>query len=59
MRGRRPKGWKRRYNTTHAKIRCGGEQAMSTLKGWRLLRKSAAAPITDVVKAVLTLHTSA
>lgn len=39
FRGRRLKRWKRRHNTTHAKIRCVGEQAMATLKGWRLLRK--------------------
>ncbi len=39
FRGRRLKRWKRRHNTTHAMIRCVGEQAMATLKGWRLLRK--------------------
>lgn len=44
FRGRRLKRWKCRHNTTHAKIRCVGEQAMATLKGWRLLRNSAAAP---------------
>lgn len=44
FRGRRPKRWKRRHNTTHAKVRCLGERAMATLKGWRLLRNSAAAP---------------
>lgn len=58
FRGRRLKGWKRRHNTTHAKIRCVGEQAMATLKGWRLLRKlrSSTNRITDIVKAVLVLH---
>ncbi|WP_331762725.1 transposase family protein [Streptomyces anulatus] len=58
FRGRRLKRWKRRHNTTHAKIRCLGEQAMATLKGWRLLRKLRCSTnrITDVVKAVLVLH---
>lgn len=58
FRGRRLKGWKRRHNTTHAKIRCLGEQAMATLKGWRLLRKLRCSTnrITDIVKAVLVLH---
>lgn len=39
FRGRRLKRWKRRHNSSHAKIRCVGEQAMAVLKGWRLLRK--------------------
>lgn len=39
FRGRHLKRWKRRHNTTQAKIRCVGEQAMAALKGWRLLRK--------------------
>ncbi len=58
FRGRRLKRWKRRHNTTHAKIRCVGEQAMATLKGWWLLRKLRCSTnrITDVVKAVLVLH---
>ncbi|MFF8035166.1 transposase family protein [Streptomyces sp. NPDC016626] len=58
FRGRRPKRWKRRHNTTHAKIHCLGEQAMATLEGWRLLRKLRCSTnrITDVVKAVLVLH---
>jgi len=58
FRGRRLKQWKRRHNTTHAKIRCIGEQAMATLKGWRLLRKLRCSTnrITNVVKAVLVLH---
>ena len=58
FRGRRLKRWKRRHNTTHAKIRCLGEQAIATLKGWRLLRKLRCSTnrITDVVKAVLVLH---
>ncbi len=51
--GRRLKRWKRRHNTTHAKIRCLGEQAMATLKGWRLLRKLRCSTnrVTDVLKA--------
>ncbi|RPK54223.1 hypothetical protein EES44_30405 [Streptomyces sp. ADI96-15] len=57
-RGRRLKRWQRRHNSTHANIRCFGEQAMATLKGWRLLRKLRCSTnrITDVVKAVLVLH---
>ncbi|MFD3537785.1 transposase family protein [Streptomyces sp. NPDC058664] len=58
FRGRRLKRWQRRHNTTHAKIRCLGEQAMATLKSWRLLRKLRCSThrITDVVKALLVLH---
>ncbi|MDQ0945762.1 transposase family protein [Streptomyces sp. V1I1] len=58
FRGRRLKRWKRRHNSSHAKIRCLGEQAMATLKGWRLLRKLRCSTnrITDIVKAVLALH---
>ncbi|MFC8295019.1 transposase family protein [Streptomyces sp. NPDC057242] len=54
FRGRHLKRRKRRHNTTHAKIRCAGEQATATLKGWRLLRKLRC--ITNIVKAVLVLH---
>ncbi|MGH4036196.1 transposase family protein [Actinomycetota bacterium Odt1-20B] len=58
FRGRRLKRWKRRHNSSHAKIRCLGEQAMATLKGWRLLRKLRCSTnrVTDVVRAVLVLH---
>ncbi|WP_411078457.1 transposase family protein [Streptomyces sp. cmx-10-25] len=58
FRGRRLKRWKRRHNTTHAKIRCLGEQAMATLKGWRLLRKLRCSTnrITTIVQAILVLH---
>ncbi|MFI6645940.1 transposase family protein [Streptomyces sp. NPDC050504] len=61
FRGRRLKRWKRRHNTAHAKIRCVGEQAMATLKCWRLLRKLRCSTnrITDIVKAVLVLHHAA
>ena len=58
FRGRRLKRWQRRHNSTHAKIRCLGEQAMATLKGWCLLRKLRCSTnrITAIVKAVLVLH---
>ncbi|MFJ5879303.1 transposase family protein, partial [Streptomyces sp. NPDC093088] len=61
FRGRRLKRWKRRHNSSHAKIRCVGEQAMAALKGWRLLRKLRCSTnrITDIVKAVLVLHHAA
>jgi hypothetical protein len=40
------------------RLRAVGEQAMATLKGWRLLRKlrCSITRITDIFKAVLTLH---
>lgn len=58
FRVRRLKRWKRRHNSSHARIRRLGEQAMATLKGWRLLRKLRCSTnrITDIVKAVLVLH---
>lgn len=58
LRGRRLKRWQRRHNSTHAKIRCLGEQAMAALKSWRLLRKLRCNTnrITAIVKAVLVLH---
>lgn len=58
FRGRHLKRWQRRHNSTHAKIRCLGEQAVATLKGWRLLRKLRCSTnrITAIVKAVLVLH---
>lgn len=56
--GRRVKQGKRRHNSSHAKIRCLGEQAMATLKYWRLLRKLRCSTnrITDIVKAVVALQ---
>ncbi len=56
--GRGLKQGKYRHHTTHAKIRCLGEQARATLKGWRLLRKLRCSTnrITNIVKAVLVLH---
>ncbi|WP_327419458.1 transposase family protein [Streptomyces sp. NBC_01233] len=58
FRGRLLKRWKRRHNSSHAKISCVGEQAMAMLKGWRLLRKLRCSTnrITDIVKTVLVLH---
>ncbi|MGW2707276.1 transposase family protein [Streptomyces sp. NPDC001340] len=49
---------KQAVNVAHAKIRAVGEQAMATLKNWRLLRKlrCSTTRITDIVKAVLALH---
>ncbi|MFE3907800.1 transposase family protein [Streptomyces sp. NPDC059153] len=48
----------RAVNAAHARIRALGEQAMATLKSWRLLRKlrSSTTRITSYVQAVLTLH---
>lgn len=45
-------------NRAHAKIRALVEQAMATLKTWRLLRKlrCSTTRITNIVQAVLTLH---
>lgn len=58
FRGRRLKRWKRRHNSTHARTRCPGEQAMAALKGWCPLRKPRRSThrITDIVKAVVALH---
>ncbi len=58
FRGRRLKRWQRRHNSTHAEIRCLGEQAMATPKGWRLLRKLRCGThrITATVQAVLVVH---
>ena len=48
----------RAVNRSHAKIRALVEQAMATLKTWRLLRKlrCSTTRITSLVQAVLTLH---
>ncbi|MFD9286332.1 transposase family protein [Streptomyces mirabilis] len=45
-------------NRSHAKIRALVEQAIATLKSWRLLRKlrCSTIQITKLVQAVLTLH---
>lgn len=49
---------KQAVNRAHAKIRAVGEQAMATLKTWRLLRKlrCSTTRITDIVKAILALQ---
>ena len=48
----------RAVNVSHSKIRALGEQAMATLKQWRLLRKlrCSTTRITAIVQAILTLH---
>jgi DDE superfamily endonuclease len=45
-------------NRSHTKIRALVEQAIATLKSWRLLRKlrCSTTRITSLVQAVLTLH---
>ncbi|MEU9406706.1 transposase family protein [Streptomyces sp. NPDC048281] len=62
-RGRREKlsAGQQAVNRSHAKIRALGEQAMATLKTWRLLRKirCSTTRITALVQAVLTLHLNA
>jgi hypothetical protein len=48
----------RAVNASHAKIRALGEQAIATLKTWRLLRKlrCSTTRITGIVQAILALH---
>ncbi|MGW1616704.1 transposase family protein, partial [Streptomyces sp. NPDC002285] len=45
-------------NRSHAKVRALVEQAIATLKSWRLLHKlrCSTSRITSLVQAVLTLH---
>ncbi|GLP67422.1 hypothetical protein TUSST3_40440 [Streptomyces sp. TUS-ST3] len=47
-----------RTRPTHAKVRALVEQAIATLKSWRILRKlrCSTTRITNLVQAVLTLH---
>ncbi|MFF7156130.1 transposase family protein, partial [Streptomyces sp. NPDC008139] len=47
-------------NRSHAKIRALVEQAMATLKSWRLLRKlrCSTTRVTALVQAILALHLS-
>lgn len=49
------------HDTTHAKIRCLGERAMATLKGWRLLWRLRCSTnhIAPVVKTVVLHRASA
>lgn len=58
FRGRRLERWQRRHDSTHAKIRCLREQAVTTPKGWWLLRKlrCSTTRITAIVQPVLVLH---
>ncbi|WP_405387807.1 transposase family protein [Streptomyces sp. NBC_01102] len=58
FRGKNLRGWRRRHNRDHAKIRSLGERAMATLKFWRLLRKlrCSTTRITAVVRAVVALE---
>jgi hypothetical protein len=58
FRGRGLKRWKRRHHSTHAKIRCIGEQATAALEGRRLPRKLRCSTnrITVIVEAVVVLH---
>ncbi|SCD80880.1 transposase family protein [Streptomyces sp. PpalLS-921] len=58
FRGKNLRGWRRRHNRDHTKIRSLGERAMATLKCWRLLRKlrCSTTRITAVVRAVVALE---
>ncbi|WP_344585071.1 hypothetical protein [Streptomyces lunalinharesii] len=48
----------RRHNSTHARIRCLGEQAMAALKGWCLPRKLRCSTnrVTAIVKPIPALR---
>jgi hypothetical protein len=48
-------------NRSHARIRALGERAVSVLKAWWLLRRlrCSTTRITDLIRAVLTLHLNA
>ncbi|MFF8638924.1 transposase family protein [Streptomyces pilosus] len=61
FRGKNLRGWCRRHNQDHAKIRGLGERAMATLKCWRLLRKlrCSTTRITAIVRAVVALELAA
>ncbi|MFF2407661.1 transposase family protein [Streptomyces sp. NPDC058092] len=58
LRGKHLRGWRRRHNRDHAKIRSLGERAMATLKCWRLLRKlrCSTTRITAVIRAIVALE---
>lgn len=58
IRGKHLRGWRRRHNRDHAKIRSLGERAIATLKCWRVLRKlrCSTTRITTVVRAIVTLE---
>ncbi|GAB3953447.1 transposase family protein [Streptomyces sparsus] len=57
FRGKGLRGWRRRRNRDHAKIRSLDERAMATLKCWRLLRnlRCSTTRITTAVRAVTAL----
>ncbi|MFJ4467536.1 transposase family protein [Streptomyces sp. NPDC089424] len=61
FRGKNLRGWRRRHNLDHAKIRGLGGRAMATLKCWRLLRKlrCSTTRITAIVRAVVALELAA
>ncbi|MGW1659277.1 transposase family protein [Streptomyces atratus] len=56
--GKHLRGWRRRHNRDHAKIRSLDERAMATLKCWRLLRKLRCSTprITAVIRAIVALE---
>ncbi|MEU5548026.1 transposase family protein [Streptomyces sioyaensis] len=58
IRGKSLRGWRRRHNRDHARIRSLGERAMATLKCWRVLRKlrCSTTRITAIVRAVVALE---
>jgi hypothetical protein len=58
FRGRNLRGWRRRHNRDHARIRSLGERAIAILKGWRILRKlrCSTTRITAIVRAVVALE---
>ncbi|KUJ38369.1 transposase [Streptomyces sp. NRRL F-5122] len=58
IRGKHLRGWRRRHNRNHAKIRNLGERAMAILKSWQLLRKlrCSTTRITAAVRAVVALE---
>ncbi|WP_369142199.1 transposase family protein [Streptomyces sp. R44] len=56
FRGCRPKRWQRRHNSTHAKIRCLGEQTMAHLRDGAPCESSSTNRITAIGQAVLVLH---
>ncbi|GED90134.1 hypothetical protein TNCT6_72190 [Streptomyces sp. 6-11-2] len=62
-RGRRDKlsTGQQAVNVSHTKIRAVGEQAVASLKSWRLLCKlrCSTTRITSLVQAILTLHLNA
>jgi hypothetical protein len=54
----RPESGQQVVNRSRAKIRALVEQAVATLKSWRLLRKirCSTTPMTGLIQAVLCLH---